>query len=74
MSRLYSSRAILSALQRAGFSVIAQRGSHVKLRGRRGGLVRTVMLKHPAREVPAGTFAAILRQAGLSREEFEGLL
>jgi predicted RNA binding protein YcfA (HicA-like mRNA interferase family) len=74
VSRLYPRRAILSALQRAGFSVVGQRGSHVKLRGRRGGRDRTVIVKHPAREVPAGTFAAILRQAGLSREEFEGFL
>jgi predicted RNA binding protein YcfA (HicA-like mRNA interferase family) len=30
-------------------------------------------LKHPAREIPEGTFASILKQAGMSRAEFERL-
>ena len=74
MSRLYSSREILAVLRRAGFEEVGQRGSHLKLRAKRGGMTRTVIVKHPAAEVPAGTFASILRQSGLSRGEFEALL
>jgi hypothetical protein len=31
-------------------------------------------MKHPATAIPAGTFASILRQAGLTRQEVEDLL
>lgn len=37
-------REILNALRLAGFAVVSQRGSHVKLRGERGGAVRTVIV------------------------------
>jgi predicted RNA binding protein YcfA (HicA-like mRNA interferase family) len=71
MSRRYSSHQILLALRHTGFEQISQRGSHIKLRARRGIQIKTVIVKHPD---PAGTFASILRQAGLTREEFERLL
>jgi len=31
MSKRYSAKEILSALQKAGFSVVSQKGSHIKL-------------------------------------------
>jgi predicted RNA binding protein YcfA (HicA-like mRNA interferase family) len=71
MPKLYSSREVLAALRRGGFVETGQRGSHVKLRNGQG---RTVIVKHPASTIPAGTFASILRQAGLTRAEFEALL
>jgi len=74
LSRLYSSREVVRALERADFVRMAARGSHLKLRRTREGESRTVIVKHPAREIPAGTFSSILRQAGLSRQEFEDLL
>lgn len=30
MQKLYSARVILSALQKAGFSIVSQKGSHIK--------------------------------------------
>ena len=74
MSRLYSSREVIRALERAGFIKVSVRGSHLKLRLTTEGERRTVIVKHPASEIPAGTFASILRQSGLSRKEFEDLL
>jgi len=71
MPKSYSSREVLAALRRAGFAEVGQRGSHLKLRDATG---RTVIVKHPASTIPAGTFASILRQAGLTRAEFEALL
>jgi predicted RNA binding protein YcfA (HicA-like mRNA interferase family) len=65
-----SSTEVLRRLHGAGFEVVSQRGSHVKLRGRGG---RTVVVKHPDRDVPPGTLHAILRQAGLTRAEFDDL-
>ena len=66
-----SSREILAALRAAGFETVSQRGSHVKLRRQQQGQTQIVVLKHPAREIPEGTFASILKQAGMSRAEFD---
>ncbi|HEV2239316.1 MAG TPA: type II toxin-antitoxin system HicA family toxin [Ktedonobacterales bacterium] len=65
---------MLTVLQRAGLAQVSQRGSHLKLRGIRNGRTRTVIVKHPAAQIPAGTFKAILRQADLTPDEFATLL
>ncbi len=57
------------ALERAGFAVVAQRGSHRKLRHPDGRVVIVPM----HRELASGTLASILRQAGLSPAELEEL-
>jgi predicted RNA binding protein YcfA (HicA-like mRNA interferase family) len=74
MPKRYSSRDVLTVLQRAGFAQVSQRGSHLKLRGTRNGRTRTVIVKHPAAQIPVGTFKAILRQADLAQDEFDKLL
>lgn len=74
MPKRYSSREILTALRRAGFEEVSQRGSHIKLRRLSGAQTRTVIVKHPAADVPTGTFRSILKQAGLTPDEFEQLL
>jgi len=66
-------REILKALGKAGFQVVSQRGSHIKLRGKQGGVVRTAIVPNYG-EVPRGVLASILRQAGLTREQFLELL
>ena len=66
-------RDILKALRRAGFEIVSQRGSHIKLRRVRAGEVRTVIVPD-CPEVPRGVLLSILRQAGLSREDFGELL
>ena len=53
------------ALQRLGFEVARQRGSHIILRRGSSGCV---VPNH--REVKLGTLAGALRQAGVSVEEF----
>jgi predicted RNA binding protein YcfA (HicA-like mRNA interferase family) len=60
---------VVRVLERARFVRIGQRGSHVKLRSKAGGTV--IVPLH--RELARGTLASILRQAGLSTEEFEEL-
>ena len=66
-------RDILRILGRAGFVVVGQRGSHIKLRGEQGGVMRTVIVPNYD-EVPRGVLVSILRQAGLAREEFNDLM
>ncbi|MBI4311231.1 MAG: type II toxin-antitoxin system HicA family toxin [Chloroflexi bacterium] len=70
-SLLYSSREVVRALERLGFSRVSQRGSHIKLRKRTPQGTRTVIAKAAADEIPTGTFSSILRQAGITREDFE---
>lgn len=70
MPKLYSARAILSALGRVGFSVVSQKGSHIKLSKSEKGRTYTVIVPN-YKEVSQGTFGSILKQAHLSREEFE---
>jgi predicted RNA binding protein YcfA (HicA-like mRNA interferase family) len=59
-----SGHEIIRALQRLGFRVASQRGSHVKLK--RGSKI-CIVPTH--KEVKKGTLAGILRQAGVSAEE-----
>lgn len=70
MPKLYSARIILSALQRAGFNIISQKGSHIKLYKRDGVKVFTVIVPNH-KEIAIGTFGSILRQTGMSKKELE---
>lgn len=74
MARLpvISGRRVVRALETAGYEVDRQRGSHIVLRHSRPPHRRVVVPDH--REVARGTLRAILRNAGLSVEEFRALL
>jgi predicted RNA binding protein YcfA (HicA-like mRNA interferase family) len=63
-------REVLAKLQRAGFVVRRQSGSHVVLRHQDGR--QTYVAMHTG-DVPTGTFRSILKQAGLTEEEFRNL-
>ncbi|MDP6422845.1 MAG: type II toxin-antitoxin system HicA family toxin [SAR202 cluster bacterium] len=56
----------------AGFTEMSQRGSHVKFVKRDDGGVRTAVVPRH-REVVVGTLRSIMRQAGLSQDEFDAL-
>lgn len=62
-----SGRDVVSALERLGFVQMRQRGSHVILQ--RDGVGVVVPLH---RELKTGTLAGVIRQAGLSQDEFLG--
>lgn len=65
-------RKIKQKLERAGFRVVHQRGSHVKFVCEREGKVRTVVVpKH--REIRIGTLRTIIRHAELTPDEFDQL-
>ena len=71
-----SSRAIIQALRKAGFTEAPDRGkgSHRAFVKRDiGGRVRLVIVPY-GKDIPRGTLLAILDQAGLTREEFPKLL
>jgi predicted RNA binding protein YcfA (HicA-like mRNA interferase family) len=55
---------VVRALQRLGFAVARQRGSHIVMRRGSSGCV---VPNH--RELKTGTLAGVLKQAGVSAEE-----
>ena len=73
MSRLpiLSGRKCIKALEKAGFHVLRKKGSHNSLVGE-DPFAQVVVLDH--RELDRGTLRAIIRQAGLSVDEFLKLL
>jgi len=66
-----SGRQCVGALEKAGFAVRRQQGSHIVLR-REQPFAQVVVPEH--RELDRGTLRAIIRHAGLSVEEFSALL
>jgi predicted RNA binding protein YcfA (HicA-like mRNA interferase family) len=58
-------RQVIAALQRAGFTVVRQRGSHVQLK--RGNLLVTVPVH--SGDLRAEVFRSILRQAKMEYSE-----
>ena len=72
MPKLYSARVVLSTLKKAGFVIIRQKGSHIKLYRRIAEKSFTVIVPNH-KEIAIGTFNSILKQAGLTRKEFEDI-
>lgn len=66
----YSAREVLTKLLRAGFTDVRQTGSHKILRHPDGR--QTYVAMHPG-TLPKGTFRKILKQAGLTEDEFRAL-
>lgn len=68
-----SGHRLIRALQRAGFVILRQKGSHVSLEKRTAeGYWRTVVPLH--REIRPGTLSDILVQTALSKEQLMELL
>lgn len=66
----FSAREVLRRLLKAGFVEVRQSGSHKVLRHPDGRMTYVAM--HPG-DIPTGTFRTILKQAGVSRDEFDRL-
>lgn len=60
-----SGKKIVRALEKLGFTVVRQRGSHIIMRRGSWGCV---VPNH--REVKVGTLSGVIKQAGVSHEEF----
>lgn len=71
--RRVSGREAILALEKLGFVQVRQRGSHVVLRKETPeGAVGCVVPLH--RELAIGTLRGILKQAGVTSDEFMGYL
>lgn len=74
MSRLpvVSGREVVRAMEKIGYELDRQRGSHMVLRQATPPFRRLTVPDH--KEIARGTLRAIIRQAGLSVDEFTALL
>lgn len=66
----FKAKEVLRRLESAGFVVRRQSGSHKVLRHPDG---RQTYIPMHTGDVPSGTFRSILKQAGLTEEEFRNL-
>lgn len=62
---------LVRALQRAGWTIVRRRGSHVRLR--RAAAFISVPV-HAGRDLPPGTLSAILGDAALTPDDLRRLL
>ena len=69
MPKLYSARILLSALQRAEFQIISQKGSHIKLFKRHGDKAFTVIVPNH-KEIKLPTLKSVLKLAKIDEEDF----
>lgn len=64
-----SGEELIKALEKTGFKKVRQKGSHVSLKK---GEYKTIVPMHD--KLARGTLLGILKQSGLSREDFQKLL
>lgn len=64
---------VIKALNSQGFQVVSQKGSHIKLKKKTPDKTLIVIVPDH-QEIPIGTLKSIIRQAGMSDEEFIKLL
>ncbi|MFQ5596060.1 MAG: type II toxin-antitoxin system HicA family toxin [Anaerolineae bacterium] len=74
MARLPTLKAqeVVRALEQAGFQIVRQKGSHVRMKHSDGRVVTVPV--HAAQDLGRGLLRKILRDAELSREAFLELL
>jgi len=66
---------LVKALQKEGFEIVRQRGSHVQMRKHVGGEKVTFPVPvHQGHDLKPGTLRGILRLAGVSAERLDELL
>ena len=69
---ILSGKEVVKALKKIGYEIDHQTGSHIILRHKNPPHRRLTIPNH--KEIARGTLRAIIRQAGLTREEFLKLL
>lgn len=65
-------RACIRALERAGFTIKRQKGSHVIMK--RGNPPKRVIVPNHRKDLKPGTLSQIIKDAGLTVDEFIELL
>lgn len=63
---------LVPVLEKVGFQVVRQKGSHVRMRHPDGRVVTVPV--HPGQDIGRGLLRKIIRDAELTRDEFIALL
>jgi len=70
-----SGREAIKALSKIGFVAVSQQGSHVKLLKRiNGDAIQFIIPVHGSKSLKKGLLSAVIKDAGLTVEEFTKLL
>ncbi|MEK7073147.1 MAG: type II toxin-antitoxin system HicA family toxin [Patescibacteria group bacterium] len=69
MPKSYALRLVIKVLESKGFFFVSQTGSHAKYR-KVGDPIFTAIIPIHGKEIRYGTFRSILRQAGLTEDDF----
>ena len=67
MPKRLGSSEVIRVLMAHGFFFASQKGSHAKYKNAGG---RIAIVPHPKRELPIGTTRSIIRQSGLTPQDF----
>ena len=70
--RSQSPQKVIKALSKLGFKIVRKHGSHVVLKHPDGRL--TVVPVHPGEDIGTGLLNKIIKDTGLSKEEFLAVL
>jgi len=68
-----SARDVLKVLHRLGFDQVGRKGSHIRLKRKTEEKTFIVIVPYHD-EISPGTLLSIIRQAGISREQFLAML
>lgn len=68
--KIFSGKNICRILSEHGFIMIRQKGSHIIMQKKAGNYTTTVPVPNH-KEIKIGTLQSIIRQSGISRENFE---
>lgn len=71
--RSISGKEMVKVLEKIGFLKVSQKGSHIKLKRKNGGVTEIVIVPDH-KELTPGTFKNIIRTANLRLEDFDGLI
>ncbi len=69
MPKTYTPKQIIQKLKKLGFIQDRQSGSHIILY--HPNTKKRAVIPYHLKELPRGTLAAILRESGISRDDFE---
>ena len=68
---IVTAKEVLRVLKKKGFEKVGQKGSHIKLKCNE---IRTIIPYHKGKTLPPKTLKSIIKDAGLTIEEFKRLL
>lgn len=69
MPRPIDLKTVIKVLEAKGFFFVSQKGSHAKFR-KTGSAAKTVIIKMSKKQIPHGTFQAIILQLDLQESDF----